>query len=340
MLKYFLATTMILLLSSPLYAANNDDRLSGYIEGIIYKAYNISPELEVREGVVYITNELAENPSYEEIKNDILAVEGVKDVRITEDMDFLLLETVSFLPGDRLFKPLLADIRWPRFSAGYNYHSDYSYYRSAFDASFGKDFAVVRLSPSTETTIEIGLQAAAFVTFDLGTPTFALINTDYMFGVPLTVQRGKTAVIARVYHLSSHLGDDYMKDQPLVENRDITYEKFDILVEHRPEDWARLYGGLGSMISKSPNDIQRFSYQFGFELYKRGKALFHPDLFLATDIKGFQETGYTPCYSVKTGVIIDEVMVLSADFYSGDSPHGQFYVDRVTWFGASLSLYI
>ena len=48
-----------------------------------------------------------------------------------------------------------------------------------------------------------------FSQFDLSAPSSDLINTDYVVGVPLSWRSGGWSTRVRLYHQSSHLGDEF-----------------------------------------------------------------------------------------------------------------------------------
>ncbi len=50
--------------------------------------------------------------------------------------------------------------------------------------------------------------------FDLSAPSSDLINTDYVVGVPLSWRSGGWSTRVRLYHQSSHLGDEFLLGRP------------------------------------------------------------------------------------------------------------------------------
>ena len=52
-----------------------------------------------------------------------------------------------------------------------------------------------------------------YAQFDLNRPSYDLINADYLIGLPLTFRFDRFSGRARLYHQSSHLGDEFVLAQ-------------------------------------------------------------------------------------------------------------------------------
>ncbi len=85
-----------------------------------------------------------------------------------------------------LFEPLIADLRWPRFSASYVNFFDKKprsredeFLSSAIAVSLGESIPFQRVTTQHGTDFEWGIHGAAFVVFDLKGDSFDLINTDF-----------------------------------------------------------------------------------------------------------------------------------------------------------------
>src|SRR5258705_448488 len=82
----------------------------------------------------------------------------------------------GYIPGgELLFKPLIADPRWPHFSASYQRYLDDKQLKDVAAVSFGETFAFYRGRLGAGWW-EIGLQAGVFALFDLDAPSKDLIN--------------------------------------------------------------------------------------------------------------------------------------------------------------------
>lgn len=62
--------------------------------------------------------------------------------------------------------------------------------------------------------VQFSLSAGVLAQFDLGTSSYDLLNADYFVGLPVTIRSGAVSARLRVYHQSSHLGDEYLLREP------------------------------------------------------------------------------------------------------------------------------
>ena len=94
-----------------------------------------------------------------------------------------------FLPTNQLFQPLLADPRWPHFSASFQRCINDEQFCNAASTNFWESFGIYRFRSSWKSTIELGIQAGVFVIFDIDSQSFDLINADYLVGIPFTTKK-------------------------------------------------------------------------------------------------------------------------------------------------------
>ncbi len=136
-----------------------------------------------------------------------------------------------FFPQDPIFCPLLADPKEPR--------TFLSYQRGEFgtvaDPS-GKDtnigsigvgdtFGLVRWGGTRPGEgVQLDAFGSIFAQFDLGAPSTDLINADYLVGFPLTIRRRGFSARIRVYHQSSHLGDEFLLRDQKIQRENLSFE--------------------------------------------------------------------------------------------------------------------
>ena len=70
------------------------------------------------------------------------------------------------MPGGILFKPLIADPRWPHFSAAYQYYINNRQLENVAAVSFGESFTIYR-NQFQGVLWELGIQAGVFSLFNL-----------------------------------------------------------------------------------------------------------------------------------------------------------------------------
>ena len=101
------------------------------------------------------------------------------------------------LPRSNLFEPLMADPRWPRFSAAYRYYTDDPDVDHAGAVSFGETFSLYRNSLFGGRW-EVGFQAAVFSVFDMNSDSLDLVNADYWVGIPVSYRIGDFSILGRL----------------------------------------------------------------------------------------------------------------------------------------------
>ncbi|MGH7340920.1 MAG: DUF1207 domain-containing protein, partial [Candidatus Rokuibacteriota bacterium] len=241
------------------------------------------------------------------------------------------------MPGGVLFKPLVADPRWPHFGAAWQYYIDEAQLTNAAAVSFGESFAFYRnrIGP---TWWEIGLHAAVFSVFDIDSPSFDLVNADYMVGLPLSVRYGDFSAMLRFFHQSSHLGDEFLL-RTQTNRVNLSYESIDLKLSYEFGDLLRLYTGAGYLFHQTPSDLDPLSVQYGIELrspWPAREARWRP--LAAVDIQQREENAWSADVSARAGIEIDGVLLtrklqILLEYFDGHSPNGQFYTDKVRYIG-------
>ena len=115
----------------------------------------------------------------------------------------------QLLPRGLMYQSYLAGPREPRF--GYAWLYDTRNETWVNDAAIGGRLGVLRFGdhdPFLPEGWQLDIEGAAFPR--LAETSLDLIATDYRFGIPLTSRRGPYQWKLAFYHLSSHVGDEYL----------------------------------------------------------------------------------------------------------------------------------
>ncbi len=107
--------------------------------------------------------------------------------------------------GRVVFEPLLADPQEPQFFATYLWVHSPRLASRLGSVGFGQTIGLVR-----GRDWQVAIAAGVFSEFNMQSSTTDLLNTDYLVGLPIMYRRGRFATRFRVYHQSSHLGDQYL----------------------------------------------------------------------------------------------------------------------------------
>ncbi|OQW79906.1 MAG: hypothetical protein BVN35_00550 [Proteobacteria bacterium ST_bin11] len=356
----------VLVLSAPIARATpaDDAYIAGYAAAALKLNLNLDmPALTVKDGVLTLpaagmsaaeraqaSKVLAEIPGVSAVKiADTTVVQSRENAKLAADpstlttADTLLLPT-GLLPTGHLFKSLLADPRWAHFSAAYrNYQSDNFDGRNIASVSFGETIPFYRANIGNSTAQwEAGLQAGVFSDFNLDASSSDLVNTDFIASIYSSVRTGQFSAFARLYHQSSHLGDEFLlrKVNTTFERVNLSYEGVDLKLSYELPYGVRVYGGGGGLFDKEPSALKTWSAQYGIEFrspWRLQLASMRP--IIAADVKNYDQNNWSADISARAGVEFDNSKVLGrklqilVEYFNGYSPSGQFYKDKVEYVG-------
>ena len=241
------------------------------------------------------------------------------------------------------FEPLLADPKEPAFFASYLWDRSARLSSKLASVGLGQTIGLVR-----EPGWDLAIAAGVFSQFNMQSATNDLINTDYLVGLPLTYHRGTWATRFRLYHQSSHLGDEYLLHTH-AQRVDLTYEAVELLVSKAMAGW-RVYGGGEYLFVRSPADLAPGVLHGGLE-YHQPEALMHFGRFATgrlvagLDGRSIEDRQWQVGWSFVTGLELADPaatpgsgwrwrVLLKA--YTGPSPYGEFYRDQVSSVGLGI----
>jgi hypothetical protein len=334
----------------------SDEFISGYATAILHRDFQITAEsLKVQHGVIYIQGLEASDTVNDRIKTSLSAIDGVRKVVVTREGEVgaqteklaITPEVNVFLPRDLLFSSLLADPRWPHFSASYQYHGN-SDLEHVGSANFGETFSVYRFAGPWNSLMEVGLHAGVFSIFDLAADSHDLVNADYLVAIPLSFKKNNFSAMSRLFHQSSHLGDEFLLRENADERVNFSYEGFDTLLSYNFPLGFRLYGGGGYLFDRTPDDLEPWIAQGGLEFTSPG-AWWDGSLrpVAAIDIQSREASDWDTDVSLRAGVQLENPDFLSRklkimfEYYKGSSPNGQFYIrDEEEYFGIGLHFFL
>ncbi len=351
-----LLTSVFLPRSAAATGPTSDQFISGYATAVLKRDFQISAELlQVQHGVIYIQGLEASDTVSDKIKTSLSSIEGVRKVVFTKEKQSvahaekseITTEVNVFLPRDLLFNSLLADPRWPHFSASYQHHSTNDLEKVG-SATFGETFSIYRFAGPWDSQMEVGLQAGVFSIFDLASDSHDLVNADYLVAIPLSFKKNNFSAMAKVFHQSSHLGDEFVLRDDSGERINFSYEGLDTLLSYNFPFGFRLYGGGGYLFDRTPSDLDPWIAQGGVE-FTSPTAWMDGALrpIAAVDIQSREATDWDTDISLRLGVRLENPDFLSRklkimlEYYKGSSPNGQFYIrDEEEYFGIGLHFFI
>lgn len=254
-------------------------------------------------------------------------------------------------PGDDVFRPLFADPKQPQFFATYQSVRvrDAKTAANVGSVGFGENFGFHTSRRGCDGW-QVGILAGVFAQFDLDAPSSDLINADYVFGIPLSWRNGAWSSRVRLYHQSSHVGDEFLLGRPGFNRVNLSFEEVEALLSYDYQ-WLRVYGGAGYLLHREP-DLDRSRAQWGLEL--RGPTVRSPVLtrelpglqmtpLLGADFKAFDELDWTVNSNVVAGLEWSREGAprrfrILVNYYHGFNPYGQFFAQKIESVGAGLYL--
>jgi hypothetical protein len=198
--------------------------------------------------------------------------------------------------------------------------------------------------------VQLSLTGGVFAQFDLGSSSYDLINADYVIGVPLSIRSGRFSARFRIYHQSSHLGDEFLLRTNHPDRENLSFEAVEGLLS---EDLGplRVYGGGEYYIVRDPENLPHQLGHAGAELRPPAGIRFGTvgtARFVAGgDVKIVKPDPTKVRYgiSARAGFEIGRAREgpepsrrwsLMYEFYDGPSPYGQFYNSDVRLMGVGF----
>jgi len=357
----------------------DDNYIAGYVAAVLEREFQIvEPAFDVNGGVVTVYAGTLNDVQQDKIASILAGVRGVRVVRVTDgeppdvapvDRPAGVVESVpddtpppeketivvaeeddtatgiEVLPRGNLFDPLIADPRWAHFSAAYQYFIDDDEISGAGSVSFGETFGLLRGPAPFGGRWQLDFQAAVFGLFDLEAESKDLINADYWVGLPLSYRNGDFSAMFRVYHQSSHLGDEFLlRDR--IDRVNLSFEAADLKLSYDIGYGLRVYGGGGVLLSREPSDLDRLSSQFGVEYlapFTLADGLLRP--VAAADLQNREESDWASDLSLRAGVqfespeAVTQRVQLLLEYFNGRNPNGQFYDRTLEYYGLGAHVY-
>jgi hypothetical protein len=258
------------------------------------------------------------------------------------------------LPRGEVFCPLIADPKGMHSSVAYQRGRPQDLAQDIAAVSIADEFGFFRSgSGSADNAVQLGLSGGVFAQFDAGSPSYDLLNADYLIALPLTFRAGWLSGRFRVYHQSSHLGDELLLRRNPPKRENLSFESLDGLLSADVGP-LRLYGGGEKFFGRDSSDLPGFLIHSGLELRPRAAVHFGTiglaRLVAALDVKNVNDTTvWRTGVSARVGFEISRPSEgavsgrrwgLFGQYYNGPSPFGQFFRSdvRLAGIGFDFSL--
>ena len=195
-------------------------------------------------------------------------------------------ETTPF-PVSGLFLPLLADPKQPQFFVSYRRYETPVETVNMGAVGFGESFGFYRQEGKRlGDGLQISIAGGLLAQFNMDTPSSDLVNADYVIGIPITYRRDPLSMRLRIYHQSSHLGDEFLLNvKP--ERVNLSFESIELLAAYQIRNWRGYFGGE-YLFSREPDDLKPGGLHGGMEFLSKRPVLFGERLVGGVDWKSWE----------------------------------------------------
>ncbi len=245
-------------------------------------------------------------------------------------------------PSGDVFRPVVADPLEPRtFISHIKVDNEVNRFNAA-SIGLGKNFGLYRWPGARPGDgWQIGVFGNILSQFNLDTSSDELVNSDFFIGVPLTYRRGAFSARARLWHQSSHLGDEFILAGRAPVREDLSFEAVDALLAWERGPW-RGYGGGVYTISREEATPSRTGLQAGLDYVGSGEVVAGGRWVGGVDVKWLETRNWKAGVSAKIGLAFGRPaserrgLTVLLEAYDGFAPFGQFVRTDVTIYGIGL----
>ena len=207
---------------------------------------------------------------------------------------------LHILPDGLIYPSYLAGPKESRLAATWNYERDLGW---IWDASAGGRAGIFRYGSKNGVLpegIQLDVEGAGLVRIDYEND-LDLIAADFRCGFPLTFGTQKTQYKIAYYHLSSHLGDEYMLRPDARDRVNYVRDSLVLAISHRICRDIRIYGEVAYAFFVGEK-TEPWEFQFGIEyspVYPSNRECGAP--FFAINGHLFQELDFSGNMNLQVG---------------------------------------
>lgn len=253
-----------------------------------------------------------------------------------------------------LFRPFIADPRQVCYSAGWRFN-DRVLTKNVIPVSFADTIQFYRWHNVWPWCgdLQIELEGCVWAVFDPLHDSSPLIDADYYVGVPITYSTGDWQFRLRGYHISTHIGDEYLMNHGYhnsahpgsefystksdFQRVNPSAEYLDFYVSNDFTQDIRFYGGVGFIVHQDESfRLKRFFGALGTEVRLRelgfmdccqriyGTPFFAAHLRFNNNYKRHVDMTYALGYEFGKTYGLERRLRFQMEYHDGYSPDGQF----------------
>jgi len=176
----------------------------------------------------------------------------------------------ELLPGcPQLMRPFLADPRQVNYSAGWRF-DDRVLVRNVIPVSYGGSIPLIRFYNVWPWCgiLQLELEGCLWAVFDPLHDSSPLMNADYYIAVPLIYAIDCWQFRLRGFHISSHIGDEFLLNHRNFRRLNPSAEYLDFFISHDLTPEIRIYAGIGAVVASDPSfPMKTFYAEAGGEVH-------------------------------------------------------------------------
>jgi hypothetical protein len=204
----------------------------------------------------------------------------------------------QILPNNLIYKSYLAGVKEPRLGAQVSYARNDGW---LWDPVLGGRIGLLRWGDNAQMFpqgIQVDAEGAAIVRLDISDEV-DVRAADYRGGVPVTFGYGRHQTKLAYFHMSSHLGDEYIIKNPTFPRLNWSRDAFVLGQSYYVTDTLRLYGEVGWAFYSEISEPWEF--QFGLDWAPNSPTGFRGAPFFAINGHLRQELNYSGNMTLQTG---------------------------------------
>ncbi|NCF71081.1 MAG: DUF1207 domain-containing protein [Chlamydiales bacterium] len=352
----------------------NATYLEGYLQALLdmhYYEFKVTIKLKGRQVFLYnlpdnrlvadsIVQFVADFPEVDSVQ--IAAEPSSKDKNDKKDTVQPVVKGIWMPQSTILFPPITADPKAMKYGVGLRFHDDIIA-RRAVAVTFGDELPFFRwhhlgdLNGDAQFSIAAGVRAIFDATPDEGFyqrkgDWAELVNSDFLLSFPFTYAIKNWAFRVRVYHISSHLGDEFyqakIRQQPTFKRKNPSSETLDFFTSYQLTNAIRVYAGLGYTFHKD----NTFPYghgglEYGCEVRLAGRRDYYNQLyhqpFMAMHFHHLQDVNWKLNATYQIGIEWSKLHGIGrkirayVEYHNGKSLEGEFALEKTNYLSINLS---
>ncbi len=247
----------------------------------------------------------------------------------------------EYLPSGHLFEPIMLDPLEAQGYASFGRALNSNVFDQGLYVPFALGFIkpIVRWQTKKNQQREFVLDAADYTQFEIYKDKSAnksrrhIINSDYKISIGFNTKiNEERSYRIRIFHISSHLGDDYLLKNgysSFYENR-VNYEQVDYTYSIQKQA-LRYYFGAGYGFRprfKSGYGRKRIALQAGIFWEKPMKGKENVRWVAGADLRMLEQTDFRPGIKIATGISVGQKhknpFNFVVEYYNGPLPYSKF----------------